>query len=51
MVEQGYMKIIKEFSTELNMTRRVMGLRLQLNAVFDGRTITITYSIESIKIW
>lgn len=40
----------KEFSTELNMTRESNGVKVTINdAVFDGRTVTITYSIESEK--
>ncbi|MEK4912079.1 DUF4179 domain-containing protein [Bacillus sp. FSL E2-8887] len=40
----------KEFSTELNMTKESNGVKVTINdAVFDGRTITITYSIESEK--
>jgi hypothetical protein len=38
----------KEFSTELNMTKESNGVKVTLNdAVFNGRTVTITYSIES----
>ncbi|VXC40555.1 ECF-type sigma factor negative effector [Bacillus mycoides] len=40
----------KEFSTELNMTKESNGVKVTINdAVFDGRTVTITYSIESDK--
>lgn len=46
----GLYENYKEFSTELNMTRESNGIKVTINdAVFDGRTITITYSIESEK--
>ncbi|EEL17808.1 ECF-type sigma factor negative effector [Bacillus cereus 95/8201] len=46
----GLYENYKEFSTELNMTRDSNGVKVTINdAVFDGRTITITYSIESDK--
>ena len=46
----GLYENYKEFSTELNMTRESNGVKVTINdAVFDGRTITITYSIESNK--
>ncbi|HHT7239434.1 MULTISPECIES: DUF4179 domain-containing protein [Bacillus] len=46
----GLYENYKEFSTELNMTRESNGVKVTINdAVFDGRTITITYSIESDK--
>ncbi|TNP04733.1 DUF4179 domain-containing protein [Bacillus pacificus] len=46
----GLYENYKEFSTELNMTRESNGVKVTINdAVFDGRTITITYSIESEK--
>ncbi|PFL43424.1 DUF4179 domain-containing protein [Bacillus cereus] len=46
----GLYENYKEFSTELNMTKESNGVKVTINdAVFDGRTITITYSIESEK--
>ncbi|WP_459501399.1 DUF4179 domain-containing protein [Bacillus sp. C1] len=46
----GLYENYKEFSTELNMTRESNGVKITINdAVFDGRTVTITYSIESDK--
>ncbi|PEC15805.1 anti-sigma factor [Bacillus thuringiensis] len=46
----GLYENYKEFSTELNMTRESNGVKVIINdAVFDGRTVTITYSIESEK--
>ncbi|MCQ6333365.1 MULTISPECIES: DUF4179 domain-containing protein [Bacillus cereus group] len=46
----GLYENYKEFSTELNMTRESNGIKITLNdAVFNGRTVTITYSIESDK--
>ncbi|WP_242213989.1 DUF4179 domain-containing protein [Bacillus cereus group sp. BfR-BA-01383] len=46
----GLYENYKEFSTELNMTRESNGVKVTINdAVFDGRTVTITYSIESDK--
>ena len=47
----GLYENYKEFSTELNMTKESNGVKVTINdAVFDGRTIIITYSIESEKI-
>ncbi|KOP82902.1 DUF4179 domain-containing protein [Cytobacillus solani] len=38
----------KEYSTEINMTDESNGIRVTLNdAIFDGKTISLTYSIES----
>ncbi|MEH7464245.1 DUF4179 domain-containing protein [Bacillus thuringiensis] len=38
----------KEFSTEMNMTKESKGIKVTINdAVFDGKTTTFTYSIES----
>lgn len=38
----------KEFSTELNLTQESKGIKMTINdAVFDGKTVAITYSIES----
>ncbi|WP_410982057.1 DUF4179 domain-containing protein [Bacillus cereus] len=46
----GLYENYKEFSTELNMTRESNGIKITINdAVFDGRTVAITYSIESDK--
>ncbi|MEY8346806.1 DUF4179 domain-containing protein [Bacillus cereus] len=46
----GLYENYKEFSTELNMTRESNGVKVTINdAVFDGRTVAITYSIESDK--
>lgn len=40
----------KEFSTEMNLTQESNGIKMTINdAVFDGNTISITYSIESKK--
>ncbi|MGQ0440723.1 DUF4179 domain-containing protein, partial [Bacillus sp. B-TM1] len=46
----GVYENYKEFSTELNMMRESNGVKVTLNdAIFNGRTVTITYSIESDK--
>jgi len=38
----------KEYSTEMNMTQDSNGIKMTINdAVFDGKTVAITYSIES----
>ncbi len=38
----------KEYSTEMNMTQESNGIKITINdAVFDGKTVAITYSIES----
>lgn len=38
----------KEFSTELNLTQESNGIKMTINdAVYDGKTVAITYSIES----
>ena len=38
----------KEYSTEMNMTQESNGIKMTINdAVFDGETVAITYSIES----
>ncbi|MEI4803893.1 DUF4179 domain-containing protein [Bacillus sp. FJAT-51639] len=38
----------KEFSTEMNMTKESKGIKVTINdAIFDGKTTTVTYSIES----
>lgn len=40
----------KEFSTEMNLTQESNGIKMTINdAVFDGKTVTLTYSIESKK--
>ncbi|MFJ7935319.1 DUF4179 domain-containing protein [Sporosarcina sp. NPDC096371] len=38
----------KEYSTEMNLTQESNGIKITINdAVFDGETVAITYSIES----
>lgn len=38
----------KEYSKEMNMTEESNGIKITVNdVVFDGRTVTMTYSIES----
>ncbi|WP_102275084.1 DUF4179 domain-containing protein [Cytobacillus massiliigabonensis] len=38
----------KEYSTEINMTDESKGINVTLNdAIFDGKTVSLTYSIES----
>ncbi|MCG7336754.1 DUF4179 domain-containing protein [Sporosarcina sp. ACRSM] len=38
----------KEFSTEMNLTQESNGIKITVNdAVFDGETVAITYSIDS----
>jgi len=38
----------KEYSTEMNLTQDSNGIKITINdAVFDGETVAITYSIES----
>lgn len=40
----------KEYSTEMNMTEESKGIKVTINdAMFDGETVTLTYSIESDK--
>ena len=40
----------KEYSTEMNMTQDSNGIKVTINdAVFDGKTVAITYSIDSEK--
>lgn len=40
----------KEFSTEMNLTQESKGIKMTINdAVFDGKTVAVTYSIESGK--
>ncbi|MBO1578544.1 DUF4179 domain-containing protein [Bacillus sp. XF8] len=44
----GLYENYKEFSTELNMTRESNGVKITINDVIsDGRTVSITYSMES----
>ena len=44
----GLYENYKEFSTELNMTRESNGVKVTINDVIsDGRTVSITYSLES----
>lgn len=44
----GLYENYKEFSTELNMTKESNGIKVTINdAIFDGRTVSVTYSIES----
>ncbi|WP_066390736.1 DUF4179 domain-containing protein [Neobacillus mesonae] len=46
----GLFSNYKEFSSEINMTQESNGVKIIVNdAVFDGKTVTITYSIESEK--
>ena len=38
----------KEYSTELNMTEESNGIRITINnVIFDGKTVFLTYSLES----
>lgn len=38
----------KEYSTEFNMTEESKGIRVTINdAIYDGKTVSLTYSIES----
>ncbi len=38
----------KQFSNEINMTKESNGIKFTVNnAVFDGKTVTLTYTIES----
>ncbi|MEC2077139.1 DUF4179 domain-containing protein [Metabacillus fastidiosus] len=40
----------KEYANELNVTKKSNGVKITVNdAVFDGKTITLTYSLESEK--
>lgn len=40
----------KEFSTEMNLIQESNGVKMTINdAVFDGKTVAVTYSIESDK--
>ena len=38
----------KEYSTEINMTEESKGISVTINdAIYDGKTVSVTYSIES----
>lgn len=40
----------KEYSTEMNMTKESNGIKVTINdAIFDGETVSVTYTIESDK--
>lgn len=44
----GFYDGYKEYSTELNMVQESKGIKITINdAVFDGKTVAVTYSIES----
>lgn len=46
--EKGLYYNYKEFSKEVNITKESNGIKITINdAVFDGKTLTLTYSIES----
>ena len=46
--EKGLYYNYKQFSNEINLTKESNGIKITLNdAVFDGKTVTLTYSIES----
>ncbi|NRD78563.1 DUF4179 domain-containing protein [Bacillus sp. BRMEA1] len=46
--EKGLYYHYKQFSKEINLTQESNGIKISLNdAVFDGKTVTLTYSIES----
>lgn len=46
--EKGLYYDYKKFSNEINMTKESNGIKITVNdAVFDGKTVSITYSIES----
>ncbi|MGM0879174.1 MAG: DUF4179 domain-containing protein [Bacillota bacterium] len=46
--ESGVYDEYKEFSTEVNMMEESNGIKVSVNdAIFDGETVTITYSIVS----
>ena len=48
MEKQDLYDNYKEYSTEMNMTEESNGIKVTINdAVFDGKTVAITYSIES----
>ncbi|WP_017754132.1 DUF4179 domain-containing protein [Calidifontibacillus oryziterrae] len=44
----GFYDNYKEYSTEMNMTEESNGIKITINdAIFDGETVSLTYSIES----
>lgn len=46
--EKGLYYNYKQFSNEINLTKESNGIKITVNdAVFDGKTVTLTYSIES----
>lgn len=46
--ESGLYHDYKKFSNEINMTQESNGTKFTVNdAIFDGKTLTLTYSIES----
>lgn len=46
--EKGLYYNYKKFSNEINITKESNGVKITVNdAVFDGKTVSITYSIES----
>ena len=46
--EPGLYYDYKKFSNEINMTKESNGTKITINdAVFDGKTLTLTYTIES----
>jgi len=46
--EHGLYYDYKKFSNEINMTKESNGTKITINdAVFDGKTLTLTYTIES----
>lgn len=46
--EKGLYYDYKKFSNEINITKESNGVKITVNdAVFDGKTVSITYSIES----
>ncbi len=48
--KDGLYKNYKEFSNELNLTQESNGVRVTINdAIFDGKTVTVTYSIDGNK--
>lgn len=46
--EKGLYYNYKQFSNKINLTKESNGIKITVNdAVFDGKTVTLTYSIES----
>lgn len=46
--EKGLYYNYKQFANDINLTKESNGIKISINdAVFDGRTVTLTYSIES----